>query len=102
MNYNKVILAGNATGDAERRTSKKGDVAYTTFQMGVSDAKDQTTYFKIAVFGDHSEALAELITKGRLLLVEGRIKISDKGQVGVVADRVQLGPPSKASKPRRS
>jgi single-strand DNA-binding protein len=102
MNYQKLILAGNVTGDAERRTSKNGDVEYTTFQMGVGDAKDQTTYFKVAVFGDQGEALADLITKGRLLLVEGRIKISDKGQVGVVADRIHLGPPSKESKPRRS
>ena len=102
MNFQKMILAGNATGDAERKTSKNGDVAYTTFQLGVSDAKDQTTYFKIAVFGDQGEAVAELITKGRLLLVEGRIKIGNKGHVGVVADRIHLGPPNKESKPRRS
>jgi single-stranded DNA-binding protein len=102
MNYQKLILAGNATGDAERRTSKNGDVAYTSFQMGVSDAKDQTTYFKVAVFGDQGDAIAELITKGRLLLVEGRIKISNKGQVGIVADRIGLGPPNKETKKRRS
>ena len=46
MNYNKVVLAGNATADAERKTSKKGDLEYTSFQLGVGNAKDQTTLFE--------------------------------------------------------
>lgn len=98
MNFNKVILAGNATADAERKTSKNGDVKYTSFQLGVGYAKDQTTFFKVAVFGDQGKAVATLITKGRLVLVEGRITIGNKGRVGIVADQIHLGPPTKESK----
>ena len=97
MNYQKLVLLGNATGDAERKTSKNGDVDYTRFQMGVSSGKDQSTYFKVAVFGERGEALAEQITKGRQVFVEGQIKVSNNGRFGVVANLVRLGPPNKES-----
>jgi single-stranded DNA-binding protein len=91
MNYQKIILVGNAVDDAQHRLSKKGDVAYTTFRVGVSDHKDQSTYFSVSVFGKYGETLAEHITKGRELLVEGRINVGDKGYFNVVADKVRLG-----------
>ena len=98
MNYQKLILAGNATGDAERKTSKKGDVSYTTFDVGVGDAKDQTTFFPVVVFGDTGEAVAKYVTKGRLVLVEGRIQTNSKGRLSVVADNVRFGPEPTATK----
>jgi single-strand DNA-binding protein len=91
MNFQKIIVAGNATNDAKRQTSKKGDVVYTTFSVGVSDAKDRTTYFPVTVFGKQAEALAKLIAKGRQVLVEGRVEVSDKGRFNVIASRVKLG-----------
>ena len=72
MNYQKLIIVGNATNDAERRTSKDGSVSYTTFGVGVSRGKDASTFFPVTVFGKHGQAVAEYITKGRQLLVEGR------------------------------
>lgn len=95
MNYQKLILVGNATSDAESRTSKKGDVAYTTFSVAVSDGKDRTTYFPVVVFGDKLVALAKsYVTKGRRVLVEGRVRVSDKNRFNVVADRIRLGAPT--------
>ena len=91
MNYQRLIVSGNVTGDAERRKSKKGDVTYTYFGVGVSGAKERTTFFPVAVFGKHGEAVAKYITKGCHVLVEGRIEVSDAGRFGVVADRVSLG-----------
>ena len=91
MNFQKIIVAGNATTDAERRTSKKGDVVYTTFNVGVSDAKDRSTFFPVTVFGKQAEALAKLVTKGRQVLVEGRVEVSDKGRFNVIARSVKLG-----------
>ena len=106
MNYQKLILAGNATGDAQRRTSKKGDVSYTTFSVGVSDGKERTTFFPVAVFGKHGEAVAKYVTKGRQVLVEGRVEVSDNGRFNVVADRVRLGAPAgepdAARKPKKA
>ena len=91
MNYQKLILAGNATGDAEQKTSKKGDVTYTTFSVGVSDKKDQTTFFPVTVFGKHGEVVAKYVTKGRQVLVDGRVTVSDNGRFSVVADNVRFG-----------
>ena len=98
MNYQKMILAGNSTVDAKRQKSKKGDVDYTTFSVGVSDSKDKTTYFPVAVFGKHGEVVAKYITKGFHVLVEGRIQVSDKGRFGVIADRVVFGPKAEPAK----
>ena len=91
MNYQKIILVGNATRDAVHQKSKNGDITYTTFGMGVSDNKDRTMFFPVTVFGEHGKAIAEYITKGREILVEGRIDVSDKGYFNVVAGRVRLG-----------
>jgi hypothetical protein len=51
MNYQRIILVGNVTRDAERRTSQSGEVTYTAFGVGVSDGKDKTTFFPVLVFG---------------------------------------------------
>ena len=91
MNYQKLIIVGNATNDAERRTSKDGTVGYTTFSVGVGRGKDASTFFPVTVFGKHGQAVAEYITKGRQVLVEGRVEVSDQGRFSVVADRVVFG-----------
>ena len=93
MNYQKLIVVGNVTRDAQRRTSEKRDVAYTTFSVGVSDGKERSIFFPITVFGKHGEALAGYVVKGRQVLVEGRITMSASGRFNVVADRVVLGTP---------
>ena len=40
MNYQRIILVGNATRDAERRTSQNGEVTYTVVlsNSGAADA----------------------------------------------------------------
>ncbi len=92
MNYQKLILVGNATNDAERKTSKSKEVSYTTFSVGVSDGKEKTTYFPVTVFGKLGESVAEYLKKGRQVLVEGRIQVDDNGRFNVIADRVTFGP----------
>ena len=91
MNYQMITMVGNATNDAEQKVSKKGDVTYATFSMGVSDSKDRTTFFPIVVFGDYSENVAKYVTKGREVLVSGRIQVNDNGRFSVVADTVRFG-----------
>ena len=98
MNYQKLILVGNVTGDPERRTSKSGEVTYTSFGVGVSDGKDKTTFFSVLVFGKYGETVAEYIAKGRQVLVDGRIQASDKGHLRVIADTVRFGPEPTARK----
>ena len=101
MNYQKLILSGNATNDAQRLKSKKGDIAYTTFNVGVGDGKDKTTFFPVTVFGKHGDAVAEYLTKGRQVLVEGRIEVSSTGRHNVVADTVRLGASPMEKKPTK-
>lgn len=91
MNYPELILVGSATANAERRTFQKGDVAYPTFGVGVSDGREKTTFFPVAAFGRYGEAVAKHITKGRQVLVEGRVQVSGNGRTSVVADRISLG-----------
>ena len=79
MNYQKIILFGNATVDAQSRKSKKGDVTYTTFGLGVGDRNDRTTFFPVTVFGKTAALAKRYVTKGRQVLVEGRVEVSDKG-----------------------
>ena len=103
MNYQRIILAGNSTKNAERQTSKDGKVKYTTFRVGVSDGKDKTTFFPITVFGKLGESVAEYITKGRQVLVDGRVQIGENGRCNVVADQIRFGtqPEEKAKKAGR-
>jgi single-stranded DNA-binding protein len=91
MNYQKIILVGNATDDAERRTSKQGNMKFTTFSMGVSDAKNHTTFFPITAFDPLGKAVAEYITKGKQVVVEGRVAVDSKLRFNVVANTVLLG-----------
>ena len=95
MNYQKLILVGNAISDAQSHKAKDNDVTYTTFRLGVSDAKDRPIYFPIVVFGKRGEVVAKYITKGRQVMVEGRIQVSDTGRFNVVADRVLFGAAAK-------
>ena len=91
MNYQKTILAGNAVNDAERYKSKKGNVVYTKFNVGVSDTKGRTIFFPVVVFGKYGMAISKHVIKGRLVLVDGRIEVTSKGHFNIIADQVRLG-----------
>ena len=91
MDYQKIILVGNATTDSQKRTSKSGDVSFVTFSLAVGDRKDQVNFFPVTVFGKLGEALLAHITKGRQVLVEGRVNVSEKGRFNVIADQIRLG-----------
>ena len=91
MNYQRLILVGNVTNDAERRTSKSGDVAYTTFGVGVGDTRDRTVFFPVTVFDPLGKTLAQYLTKGKQVMVEGRIEVDEKRRFNVIADKIQLG-----------
>lgn len=101
MDYQKLVIVSNVTRDAERKTSRKGDVNFATFSIAVSDGKDRTTFFPVTLFGKIGETLAEYITKGRQVLVEGRIEVGENNRFNVIADRVVFGPGKPVSKPAK-
>src|SRR5690606_5473513 len=91
MNYQKLVVVGNVTRDPQRKTSQKGDVEYTSFRVAVSDKKDRPVFFPITVFGKQAQIVAQYVTKGRQVLVDGRIEVNENGRMSVVADRVVFG-----------
>jgi single-strand DNA-binding protein len=94
MNYQKLIIAGNATRDVELKKSQSGEVTYATLRVAVNDGKEEPVYFPITIFGKQAEIVAEYVTKGRAILVEGHIEATKNGGMNVVADRVVFGPHS--------
>lgn len=97
MNYQKLVIVGNVTRDPQRRTSQNGDTEYTTLRVGVSDKKDRPIFFPVTVFGKQAQIVAQYVSKGRQVLVEGRIEADENGRMNVVADRVIFGTsPSKS------
>ncbi len=102
---NKVFLVGNLTRDPERSYTPKG-MALTKFGMAVNhvytteagEKREEANFFDIVVWGKQAEAAAQYLSKGRPVLIEGRLKYdswqNDKGEkrskVSVVAERVQF------------
>jgi single-strand DNA-binding protein len=101
MNYQKIVLMGNTTKDAEQKISKDGKVKFTTFRLGVADTKEKTTFFPVTEFGKLGEYVAEYITKGREVLIEGRVQIGDKDYCDVKADQIRFGAMSE-EKPKKA
>lgn len=97
MDYQKTILVGNVSADPTVRKSKKGDIAFTTLSVAVSDRKENTTFFPVAVFGKLGESVAKHIKKGRQVLVEGRIEVASNNNFNIVADRIRFGNKSSES-----
>jgi len=91
MDYQKLILSGNASTDAKTQKSKKGDVSFMTFGLAVKNSKGRTSFFPVVVFGNLGDALVTYVTKGRQVLVEGHIEVSSQGNFNVVAEHVSLG-----------
>ena len=97
MNFQHITIVGNATEDAQKRTAKSGDATFTTFTVAVSDGKENTTFFPVTVFGNSVDAVAQYVTKGREVLVTGRIQVNENKFFKVIASRVQFGREPKAA-----
>jgi len=75
MDYQKMIIVGNASKDAEIHKSE-GKVAYADFTLAASRMKDQTTFFPVRLFGKLAET-CENVKKGVKVLVDGKLDISE-------------------------
>lgn len=79
--YQKLILLGNVGNDPEMRYFQDG-TAVTSFSLAVNrswndgqgNKQEDTTWFRISVFGRRAEVANQYITKGSKVLVEGRLK----------------------------
>ena len=100
MNINTWLGCGRLTKNAELSTTSKG-TAMAKFRMAVNDRRnDDTLYLNVLCFGKMAEALTQHLTKGRLVGVQGKLKIDDyqdkegntKNSICVMADEISLGP----------
>ncbi|KKT57686.1 MAG: Single-stranded DNA-binding protein [Candidatus Giovannonibacteria bacterium GW2011_GWC2_44_9] len=107
MNLNKVFLIGNLTRDPELRSLPSGQ-AVVNFGLATNrmwKGKDgsqqkQVEFHNIVMFGRLAEITKQYLTKGSMIMVEGRIQTrSWQGQDGqkkqrteIVAEAMQMGP----------
>ncbi len=80
--FNKVILMGNLTRDPELRVTPKGTAVCqlglainSSYKDKEGNTKEETTFVDIDVFGRQAEVIAKYMSKGRPILVEGRLKL---------------------------
>jgi single-strand DNA-binding protein len=76
--YQKTTLIGYLGSEPEQRFTAKGE-AVTNFSLAVSDRKDDTTWFRVSVWGAQAESCKQYLHKGSLALVEGRLLHDDNG-----------------------
>jgi single-strand DNA-binding protein len=78
---NKVILVGNLGRDAELRYTP-GGAAVATLNMATTEVwndkagqkQEKTEWHRVVLWGKTAESLAEYLTKGKQIYVEGRLQ----------------------------
>ncbi len=86
--YQKIIIAGNLGKDPEMRYAPNGD-AVTSFSVATGrkytdksgNKVEETTWFRVSVWGKQAETCNQYLKKGRSVLVEGRLN-ADKATGG--------------------
>jgi single-strand DNA-binding protein len=104
-NINRVVLTGNLTRDPELRNTPSG-TSVCSLRLAVNTSRkdasgqwvDKPNYFDITVWGRQGENVAQYVSKGRPIAVDGRLEwreYTDKDgnnrqAVEIVADSVQF------------
>jgi len=107
MNLNKVILIGRVVNDPELRTIPSGR-SVCSFRMATNivwndsngQKREKTDFHNIVLWRRLAEIASQYLTKGSLVLIEGRIQTrswQDKSgnkryRTEIVGQRMQLGP----------
>ncbi len=101
---NKIVLVGRLTRDAEQSYTQSG-YALVKFSLAVNRRKkqgdgwvDEANFFDVTSFGRQGEAIANFMTKGRQIAVEGQLRQdrweaqdgSKRSKVYVEANYIQL------------
>ncbi|GAB6183096.1 single-stranded DNA-binding protein [Thermodesulfovibrio hydrogeniphilus] len=78
--FNRIILIGRLTRDPEIRYTPAG-VAVATVPIAVNsryrqgeDFREETLFIDAVVFGKQAETCTQYLNKGRMVLVEGRLR----------------------------
>lgn len=80
--YQKIIVVGNLGSDPEMRYMPDG-TAVTNFSLATNrrwtdgatgQPRDETTWFRVSVWRKQAEVANQYLSKGRKVLVEGRLR----------------------------
>lgn len=82
MSFNKVVIMGNLTRDPEVRTLPSGNsvarlavAVNRTYNDKDGNKKEEVTYVDVDAFGKQAEIIGKFFTKGKPILIEGRLKL---------------------------
>lgn len=84
--YQRLVLVGNLGRDPEMRYTPNG-AAVTSFSVATSrryasadgTMKEETTWFRVSVWGKQAEACNQYLNKGSKVLVEGSLVPDENG-----------------------
>lgn len=103
--FNKVILMGNLTRDPETRVTagglticKLGLAVSRVYSTKDGERKEEVTFVDVDCFGKQAEVIARYCSKGKPLMVEGRLKLDQweandgqkRSKLGVVLETFQF------------
>lgn len=105
MSINRVVISGNITRDpVVRRT--QGGMAILTISVAVNDRKrnpqtneweDYTNFVDCTVFGKRAESLADRLSKGMKVAIEGKLRWSQwekdgqkRSKLEVIIDEIEF------------
>jgi single-strand DNA-binding protein len=110
MNLNKVFLIGRLTKDPEVKTTPAGQTVCTFglatnrvwTNQSTSQKQEKAEFHNIVLWRRLAEIASQYLTKGSLVLIEGRIQTrswqdasgNKKYRTEIVAENIQMGPKS--------
>ena len=96
--YQRVVIVGNLGRDPEMRYTATG-TPVANFPVATNrrwtdpdgSTHDETTWFRVSVFGRQAEVCNQYLAKGRMVLCEGEIRTSQyEDQQGVTRNSWEL------------
>ena len=106
-NINTVVIAGRTTKDPEIKVTPSG-TAVLSLSLAVNDTKKNaqgeweeiTNFFDCVLFGERAERIAQYITKGSKLTVNGRLHQNrwqaqdgtNRSSVSIIVQDIELPP----------
>jgi single-strand DNA-binding protein len=84
--YQSLTIVGNLGGDPKAQTTAKGQHV-TNFSVAVNrywkndagERQEELTWFRVSAWGKLGESCAKYLSKGRQVLVVGRLSVDKKG-----------------------
>src|SRR5260221_13225225 len=84
MSFNKITLVGNLGRDPELRYTAQG-TPVCSFSLATNERRkdktgemqDQTTWFRVTLWGRQAETASQYLTRGRPVYIEGRLRVEE-------------------------